>query len=88
MPHTESVSVIVSEEAARAMPKSATFASDEAPNSTFWGLMSRWIMPRSCATPRASATREPSAAASLGSSGPPSMMRSLSVLPGTYSMAM
>ena len=34
---------------ARAMPKSATLATPSGSMITFWGLMSRWTIPRLCA---------------------------------------
>jgi hypothetical protein len=40
-------------EGARAMPKSATYASPEAVIRTFCGFMSRWIKPLAWAAPRA-----------------------------------
>jgi hypothetical protein len=80
--------VFVTAEAARAMPKSVTFRSPEAVTSTFWGFMSRWIIPCSCAAPRASAICAPTAAASRSPNGARRSICSFKVPPGTYSMAM
>ncbi len=85
MPITDPVWVI-SELPARAMPKSVTRARPSASISTLWGFMSRWTIPFLCAKRAASSTwRVTSTAAATVI---PSLIRSLSESPSTYSIEM
>ena len=70
-----------------AMPKSISFTSPALVSMTFPGLRSRWMMWRKCAWSSALAMRAPMTAATSGGSGP-SLMRSWSVGPSTYSSTM
>ena len=84
VPSTEPVWVI-SEAPARAIPKSTTRARPSRSTSTFWGLRSRWMIPRSCEnlvpwrTWRMISTASPTVS--------PRLIRSLSEAPSTYSIA-
>jgi hypothetical protein len=73
---------------ARAMPKSATFATPSAVTSTFSGLMSRWTTPAAWARDRAMQTGSTSASASAGLSRPRSRRTWRSDGPSTCSMTM
>ena len=61
--------------ASRAIPKSVTIARPSAASRMLPGLMSRWTMPRTWATPRARATSSPMRAACRGASRPPRRSR-------------
>ena len=88
VPSTVAVCVTVSDDAARAMPKSVTFTSPFLVIMMFAGLTSRWTMPCECANASAAHTSPAISAARSGSSGPSSRMTSRSVRPSMYSMTM
>ena len=71
---------------ALASPKSSTFTRPRADSMMFCGLMSRWMMPRACASPSASATSEPMRSSSSAATGPRAI-RVASVSPSMYCIA-
>ena len=87
MPRIEPASVIP-ESPARAMPKSMTLAVPSRSIMMFCGLMSRCTMPLRCAKSTAASNCSVTATDSLPLRRPRRRMRSLSVSPSTYSMAM
>src|SRR6267378_4463477 len=74
--------------AARAMPKSVSFATPFGSTMTFAGFTSQWMTPAACAASSAPATCRMRRLTSCGGSGPRSATISRSVFPGTSSMTM
>ncbi len=70
-----------------ASPKSSTFTRPRSVRIRFALLMSRWMMPRPCASSSASATCSPTSTTSRSGSAPLAT-RADSSSPSTYSMTM
>src|SRR3982751_3873225 len=66
VPITDDVCGAVASVCSRAMPKSITFTAPDRVTITFAGLMSRWMMPCSCAAWSADATFSASSTAGAG----------------------
>ena len=68
------------------MPKSATFTLPSRSTMMFWGLMSRWMMPRLCAWESARMIWVMKCSASRQSMRPRRSIYCLSVIPSISSM--
>src|SRR5213594_1679258 len=72
--------------ASRAMPKSITLSTPLGSTTMFWGLMSRWITPSSCATSSARHSCFPIVRVTDTGSGPRVLMSCFRDVPSTYSI--
>src|SRR6266540_3785540 len=72
--------------ASRAMPKSITLSTPLGSTTMFWGLMSRWITPCSCATSSARHSCLPIVRVTDTGSGPRVLMSCFRDVPSTYSI--
>jgi hypothetical protein len=88
VPITDDVCGAVESVCSRAMPKSITLTAPARVTITFAGLMSRWMMPCSCAAWSAEATFSVSSTACIGVGWPPPARNDASVRPSMYSMTM
>ena len=86
VPMTSPVLVIATASAARAMPKSVSFAVPSGSMRMLAGLTSRWIRPFLCAACSALAACATISTVSIGDMGARSSMSFESGRPGTYSM--